>query len=111
MKAEETSMSYRAPIADILFAMTHEAGMDLGLKDGIYADLGDGLAEATLREAGKFAENVLAPLNRIGDKEGAKFEGIRARGVESARGALFEGCSLRGGAIGGGLRVNVMRAK
>jgi acyl-CoA dehydrogenase len=77
MEAEETSMSYRAPIADILFAMTHEAGMDVGLKDGIYADLGDGLAEATLTEAGKFAENVLAPLNRIGDKEGAKFEAGR----------------------------------
>jgi acyl-CoA dehydrogenase len=74
MEAEETSMSYRAPIADILFAMTHEAGLDLGLKDGTYADLGDGFAEATLTEAGKFAENVLAPLNRVGDKEGAKFE-------------------------------------
>jgi hypothetical protein len=58
MKAEETSTSYRAPIADILFAMTHEAGMDLGLKDGIYADLGDGLAEATVTEAGKFAEKL-----------------------------------------------------
>lgn len=67
-------MSYRAPIADILFAMTHEAGLDLGQKDGVYADLGDGFAEATLREAGKFGENVLALLNRIGDKEGAKFE-------------------------------------
>jgi acyl-CoA dehydrogenase len=70
-------MSYRAPIADILFAMIHEAGLDLGLKDGIYADLGDGLAEATLTEAGKFAENVLSPLNRVGDKEGAKFEAGR----------------------------------
>ena len=67
-------MSYRAPIADILFAMVHEAGADFGRKDGVYADLGDGFAEATLTEAGKFAENVLAPLNRIGDKEGAKFE-------------------------------------
>jgi alkylation response protein AidB-like acyl-CoA dehydrogenase len=70
-------MSYRAPIVDILFAMTHEAGMDVGLKDGVFADLGDGFAEATLTEAAKFAENVLAPLNRIGDKEGAKFEAGR----------------------------------
>ena len=67
-------MTYRAPIADILFAMTHEAGLDLGLKDGIYSDLGDGFAEATLTEAGKFAGNVLAPLNRAGDKAGATFE-------------------------------------
>jgi acyl-CoA dehydrogenase len=67
-------MSYRAPIADLLFAMTYEAGMDPDRKDGIYAELGDGFAEATLTEAGKFAESVLAPLNRIGDKEGAKFD-------------------------------------
>jgi len=72
-------MSYRAPIADILFAMVHEAGADFGRKDGVYADLGDGFAEATLAEAGKFAENILAPLNRIGDKEGAKFESGKVR--------------------------------
>lgn len=66
-------MTYRAPVADILFSMIHEVGIDLDGKDGLYADLGGGLAEATLREAGKFAENVLAPLNRTGDKEGAKF--------------------------------------
>jgi len=70
-------MSYSAPIADILFAMVHEAGADFGCKDGIYADLGDGLAKATLTEAGKFAENVLAPLNRIGDTKGAQFEAGR----------------------------------
>jgi alkylation response protein AidB-like acyl-CoA dehydrogenase len=64
-------MTYRAPVRDILFSMTHEAGMDLDRKDGIYAGLGDGLAEATLNEAGKFAEAVLAPLNRTGDKQGA----------------------------------------
>src|SRR5262245_26028423 len=67
-------MTYRAPVAEILFSMIHEAGMDPNRKDGIYADLGDGFAEATLNEAGKFAETVLAPLNLAGDKEGAKFD-------------------------------------
>jgi acyl-CoA dehydrogenase len=65
-------MTYRAPVADIIFSMVHEVGIDLAHKDGVYADLGDGFAEATLTEAGKFAENILAPLNRIGDKHGAK---------------------------------------
>src|SRR5664279_5374450 len=65
-------MTYRAPVADIIFSMVHEVGIDLAHKDAVYADLGDGFAKATLIEAGKFAENVLAPLNRIGDKHGAK---------------------------------------
>ena len=65
-------MTYRAPVADILFSMVHEVGIDLAHKDGVYADLAEGFAEATLTEAGKFAENILAPLNRIGDQHGAK---------------------------------------
>ena len=68
-------MTYRAPVADILFSMIHEAGMDPDRNDGIYSELGDGFAEATLNEAGKFAETVLAPLNFAGDKVGAKFDG------------------------------------
>lgn len=65
-------MTYRAPVADILFSMVHEVGIDLAHQEGIYADLADGLAEATLTEAAKFAENILAPLNRTGDHHGAK---------------------------------------
>jgi len=45
-------MSYRAPIADILFAMVHEAGADFGRKDGVYADLGDGLPRRLWRKQG-----------------------------------------------------------
>lgn len=67
-------MSYRAPVADILFAMNHEAGSGKGFEDAVHADLGDGFAEATLAEAAKFAENILAPLNRVGDVQGAKFD-------------------------------------
>jgi len=65
-------MSYRAPVSELLFAMQHEAGLARGLEEGLYADLADGFAEATLTEAGKFAEAVLAPLNRSGDREGAQ---------------------------------------
>ncbi len=65
-------MSYRAPVADLLFAMTHEAGLTKGFESAVYADLADGVAEATLIEAAKFAENILSPLNRVGDKEGAR---------------------------------------
>jgi len=66
-------MAYRAPLADILFTMNSAAGLSRGIADGLYADLGDGLAEATLNEAAKFAENVLGPLHRVGDQVGAKW--------------------------------------
>lgn len=72
-------MSYRAPVSEILFAMIHEAGLAEGIADGVYADLADGFAEATLIEAGKFAENILAPLNRLGDKEPAKLDSGRVK--------------------------------
>jgi acyl-CoA dehydrogenase len=65
----EASMSYRAPVEDILFAMRHAAGLDQGIKSGLFADLADGMAEAVLEEAAKFAESRIAPLNRAGDKE------------------------------------------
>ncbi len=67
-------MTFRAPIDDILFTMTHAAGMERGIADGIYDDLADGTARSVLEEAAKFAEGVLAPLNRIGDKEGCQIK-------------------------------------
>jgi peroxiredoxin len=65
-------MTYRAPVADMLFAMKHAAGLQQGVDEGIYADLADGAAEALLDEAAKFAENRLAPINRNGDLTPAK---------------------------------------
>ena len=65
-------MNYRAPVEDILFAMRHVAGLEQGIASGLYADLADGVAEAILEEAAKFAEGRLAPLNRVGDKEMAR---------------------------------------
>ncbi|MDE2363000.1 MAG: acyl-CoA dehydrogenase [Hyphomicrobiales bacterium] len=67
-------MPYRAPVKDMMFMMNAAAGLDAGMSDGIYADLADGMAEATLNEAAKFAENVIGPLNRGGDQIGAKWK-------------------------------------
>jgi len=65
-------MTYRAPVEDILDAMRHVAGLDQRIADGLYADLADGVAEAVLEEAAKFAEARIAPLNRVGDRETSK---------------------------------------
>jgi len=57
-------MSYRAPVAEILFTLRHVAGLG-----GV--DPED--AQAILTEAGRLAADVLAPLNRVGDRHGTPF--------------------------------------
>src|SRR4051794_29290019 len=67
-------MTYQAPVADIAFALKHAAGFGTGLGEHIYGDLGGDLVDAVLAEAGRFATEVLAPLNTIGDRVGATFK-------------------------------------
>src|SRR5467141_911475 len=68
-------MTYRAPVADISFSLNHAAGFAQALADDLYGDLSGDVVEAVLAEAGKFATDILAPLNVIGDREGARFKG------------------------------------
>ena len=62
--------TYKAPVDDALFLMNDVFHLDrYGNLPG-FADASPDLVEAVLREAAKFSEQVLAPLNRTGDKEG-----------------------------------------
>src|SRR5438067_10857967 len=70
----KATMTYRAPVADISFALNHAPGFAPALADGLYGDLPGDVVEAVLTEAGKFATDILAPLNVIGDREGARFD-------------------------------------
>jgi alkylation response protein AidB-like acyl-CoA dehydrogenase len=63
-------MTYRAPINDMLLALNHGAGFEAAVKAGHYGDFDSDIAAAVLEEAGRFASDVLAPLNRIGDEHG-----------------------------------------
>jgi len=63
-------MTYRAPIADIAFTLKHAAGLTRAIEEGLYGDLTEDLVDAVLEEAGKFAGEVIAPLNTVGDKHG-----------------------------------------
>jgi alkylation response protein AidB-like acyl-CoA dehydrogenase len=67
-------MTYRAPVADIAFALKHAAGFGPALADGVYGDLAEDVVDAVLDEAGKFASDVLAPLNATGDRHGTPFK-------------------------------------
>ncbi len=66
-------MSYRAPLDDIIFALRFAARPGELEADGLYADIANGVAEATLSEAAKFAEQQLHPLDKVGDRVGARF--------------------------------------
>ncbi|WP_116813073.1 acyl-CoA dehydrogenase C-terminal domain-containing protein [Steroidobacter cummioxidans] len=72
--------SYKAPIRDVRFCMqevlgfsSHYASLPTGA--GVSMDDVDSILEAV----GQFAEEVLAPLNRSGDEEGAHFENGKVR--------------------------------
>ncbi|UYN93638.1 MAG: acyl-CoA dehydrogenase [Enhydrobacter sp.] len=67
-------MTYTAPLADMRFALREVAG--LGRIAGLpgYEHATDDTVDAVLEEAAKLAGNGLAPLNRDGDKAGAKLE-------------------------------------
>jgi alkylation response protein AidB-like acyl-CoA dehydrogenase len=61
-------MAYRAPVRDLSFTLTEVAGLSR-LPDAPDAET----IAAVLAGAADLSENVLAPLNRLGDKEGARF--------------------------------------
>ena len=65
-------MTYRAPVADIAFTLKHGAGLSRTLAQG--GDLGADDVDAVLEEAGRFATDVIAPLNAVGDKFGTPFK-------------------------------------
>ena len=67
-------MTYRAPVADIAFTLKHSAGFGAALAEGLYADLDEDLVNSVLAEAGRFATEVIAPLNRVGDRQGSRIE-------------------------------------
>ena len=69
-------MTYRAPISDMLLALNHGAGLQAAVQAGHYGDFDADITTAVLEEAGKFATDVLAPLNRIGDQNGIKLKGL-----------------------------------
>jgi alkylation response protein AidB-like acyl-CoA dehydrogenase len=62
---------YKAPIKDMLFVMKELAGLDQVAKLPGCEDVSEDLVEQILEESGKFAAEVLGPLNQSGDKEGS----------------------------------------
>lgn len=62
--------SYKAPVRDMQFLLHEVLGFEDLTKYDAFQDVDADLADAILVEAAKFAEDVLAPLNVVGDHEG-----------------------------------------
>ncbi|QQQ19253.1 acyl-CoA dehydrogenase [Brevundimonas vitis] len=66
-------MTYRAPVRDLAFTLEAVAGLDQVAATGAFPDYDADLMRAVLDAAGQVSEEVLAPLNRIGDQQGATY--------------------------------------
>jgi 3-(methylthio)propanoyl-CoA dehydrogenase len=85
---------YRAPLKELRFVLHQLIGDQrlVGLS-GLH-DYSTEFADAVLEEAGRFAEGVLDPINRIGDRTGAKWtpDGVRMPAeFKAAYGKFVEG--------------------
>ncbi|MYB35207.1 MAG: acyl-CoA dehydrogenase [Gammaproteobacteria bacterium] len=85
---------YKTPTRDFMFAIQHLADLE-----GIMAlpgneDISPELVQTVIEEAGKIAEEILDPLNKVGDLQGVRLENDRvltAEGWKEAYQTFIEG--------------------
>ena len=93
--------SYVAPLKDMLFVINELAGLDEVTKLPGCEEINAELTEAVLTEAAKFAQEVLEPLNRVGDKEGATLADHKVTSPSGFAAAYKQFCEAGWNALGG----------
>ena len=68
-------MAYKAPVRDLSFVLHDVLEVERYANHFADADLSRDLIDQIIEEGGKFAEEVIAPINRQGDQEGCHIEG------------------------------------
>jgi alkylation response protein AidB-like acyl-CoA dehydrogenase len=66
------AMTYRAPIADMLLSLNYGGGLSAAIEAGHYNGFDADFSAVVIEEAGRFASEVLDPLNRVGDQKGVQ---------------------------------------
>ena len=90
---------YTAPIADMRFVLEDMVGLQgLAELDGLDSLTADFVGQA-LDEAGRFASEVLAPLNRPGDEQGARLDNGVVRMPDGCREAYAKWIEAGWGAV------------
>jgi 3-(methylthio)propanoyl-CoA dehydrogenase len=64
---------YIAPLRDLQFVIKELCELERITALADYGEVTGDVVDAVLEEAGKFASNVLSPLNAVGDKAGCKW--------------------------------------
>jgi len=67
-------MPYRAPVADFRFLLAHVTGFARVTETTRFAEATDDMVEAILASAARLSEEVLAPLQRVGDTHPARLD-------------------------------------
>ena len=67
-------MPYRAPLAEFSFLLEHVVGYDALRRTPRFADATPDTTTAILTEAARLCQDVLVPLNRVGDLHPARLE-------------------------------------
>jgi alkylation response protein AidB-like acyl-CoA dehydrogenase len=63
-------MAYKAPVRDLMFVLNEVLEIDRYSNQKGFEDISSDLVGQILEEGAKFAEEVIAPINHSGDKEG-----------------------------------------
>ena len=94
-------MTYTAPVPEISTTLNDIAGLSDLIDEGLFPDLDPDLVAAILEEAGKFASEQIAPLNRQGDVAGAALENGEVRMPEGWRDVYRQWCEAGWGGLPG----------
>jgi|SRR5450830_33466 len=86
-------MRYQPPLRDMAFVLNDLLDAPARLSAlGAYAEVDADLMQQVLQEAGRFAAEVVAPLNPGGDRQGCRFDGGEVRTPDGFAAAYRQFC-------------------